>query len=186
MYDVISIGVPPVSIDNTTLLGERVIQLDVASCVVISVCNIIEAKHWQQSGIKLKFDYDRIYNLLNSENTGIFFDDIQRILSTLAPFGINYKRSLYCSTLQCRTADVFVKYLRSGIHKFQFATIGIRPLQHLNADNHAVTVCGYDADTFTIQTTYSTTSRFERISNESLFDVFVNFQCFDINDVMTN
>lgn len=186
LYSVISKQVPPTSIDNTTLLGERPVQGNIANCVVISVCNIIEAKYWQQTGTKIKFNYDALYAKLNALNSGTQFSDINKLLDVISTDNIKCMQTLYCSSAHCQNEGTFKQYLQAAIHKFQFATIGCTTIPTVCAVNHALTVCGYDEDSFIVQTTYAANDRFEAINASTLYSAFVNFQCFDINNVVAN
>lgn len=185
-YHTVSSYEQPPRLDNSSLLANRPIQTTVANCVIISVCNIIEAKYWQHTGNKIEFDYDGIYAQLATNNSGYQFSNIPILLKIISDNLIPVVSTFKCSKYDCRTAPTFIKLLRAALHKNQFATIGVNAIKHVCDANHAVTVCGYTTKSFLIQTTYATQKRFVKVDNIELFNNFVNFQCCDINRLIAN
>lgn len=186
LYDVIETGVSPGAIDNTNLLCTRPTQANTANCMVISACNIVEAKYWQLTGIKIKFVYDTIFNMLTKDSDGLNFNDMNKILSLISKTVIVCSSPLSVHKFMCPNEDVMTEYLKAAIHKYQFATIGITPIKSICDSNHALTVCGYNTNGFIVQTTYATSPRFDVIDFLTLFDAFVNFQCINVHNLVTD
>lgn len=185
LYDTIGFQAQPQQLDNSPLLANRPVQLTEANCVIISVCNIIEAKYWQQTGIKIRYNYDDIYHQLVESNSGLQFDAIPALLELLKNKPLNIRKTFSWSKQDTRTLDVFNMYLKASLHKYQFATIGCSAIKNVCLDNHAMTVCGYNRKSFKVQTTYANQKRFINIDNELLFRNFIKVQCCDIDRNMS-
>lgn len=180
IFDIVDKHSQPSCIDNSKLLVNRPVQTTIANCVVISICNIVEAKYWQYSGIKIKFNYDDIYNKLVNKNTGLSFDNVPKLIHMLNDNPCKVKSIFNLSKQDITGFANFKQILKGTVHKYQFATIGVAPIKTVCTEPHALTICGYNDAAFKIQNTYENQKRFIYVSNKELFNNFIKLQCTDI------
>ena len=183
---------PPSAINNAQLMPNRVIQKHLANCVVISVCNIIEAKYWQKSGHIVKFNYERIYNefVEGEPGSGISYNSINKLLTFINNIGLcAVKRTALISDSICKNEQMFVRTLKSAIHSFQFASIGCSAGMFKNAEAgwfarkepHTLTVCGYNEDGFIIRSTDADQESELTVGHKTLYESFEVFSCFQLS-----
>lgn len=164
---------PPVSIDNSSLLiTKRPLQHGLANCMILSICNIVEALHWQKTGIEIQFDYNSLFEKIDNDNIGISFASINKILKK-----IKAKTTFKLNKSQIRNSEEFKKVLKSTIHNKQFATVASKPILDFWQSYHAVTICGYDFDNIIFQSTYSHQPRFMKLEFDILYQKFEIIHC---------
>ena len=177
-FKILSKNEQPLSIDNSSLLCERPIQYGLANCLVVSICNIIEAKYWQKTGIKLKYDYDSIFNKIDKKNVGLDFSQgINSILKSIQ--NVDVKISFKLIRNQINSLDKFKALTKSAIHSHQFIILGSMPTIFWK-DYHAITICGYDEFQCKLQSTYEHQPRFIDLSFNEIFQNFVIMTCIKI------
>lgn len=168
----------PQHIDNSVLLVNRGLQTTLSACVIISICNIVEALYWQQTGKRIKFKYDDIYKQLSANNMGINFAALPQLFDIFKQQKIAHvDTALIYSKNICKSVNDFKRVLFGAIHKYQFATIGCQSTQH------ALTICGYTPDAAIVQTTYAESDRFVHIKHQHLYTDFIELRCITANAI---